>query len=123
MEDHRPAGRHRISDRWRRWRSDCAGRDPDRVELAVAVRLAHALHRVGLFSRRCPSPDRGIIMKIRYFAWVRERVGKPDEEVDLPAGIATISELMSWLARRGDEYCRAFENPRAVRAAIDHVHV
>jgi molybdopterin synthase sulfur carrier subunit len=27
-------------------------------------------------------------MKLLYFAWVRERIGKPEEDVDLPAGIA-----------------------------------
>ena len=25
-------------------------------------------------------------MKLVYFAWVRERIGKTDEEVELPAG-------------------------------------
>ena len=37
-------------------------------------------------------------MKLLYFAWVRERVGKPEEDVELPAGIATVGELMAWLA-------------------------
>ena len=23
-------------------------------------------------------------MKLRYFAWVRERVGKPEEEIEIP---------------------------------------
>ena len=31
-------------------------------------------------------------MKLRYFAWVRERIGKPEEEIDPPAGIATIAD-------------------------------
>ncbi|MBS0247974.1 MAG: molybdopterin converting factor subunit 1 [Proteobacteria bacterium] len=62
-------------------------------------------------------------MKLRYFAWVRERVGKPDEEIELPAGIATIGELMTWLAGRGEEYAYAFENPKIIRAAIDRSHV
>ena len=62
-------------------------------------------------------------VKIRYFAWVRERVGKTDEEFDLPAGITTVAELMRWLADRGEEYSHAFENPRVIRAAIDRVHV
>ncbi len=61
-------------------------------------------------------------MKIRYFAWVRERVGKAEEEIDPPAGIATVGELMSWLSARGEEYAHAFENPRVVRAAIDRTH-
>ncbi len=62
-------------------------------------------------------------MKIRYFAWVRERVGKAEEEIEPPANIATVSDLVSWLSARGEEYAHAFENPRVVRAAIDHAHV
>ncbi len=62
-------------------------------------------------------------MKLRYFAWVRERVGLAEEEIDPPAGIATVAELVAWLARRGDGYAYAFENPRVIRAAIDKTHV
>jgi molybdopterin synthase sulfur carrier subunit len=62
-------------------------------------------------------------MKIRYFAWVRERVGKPEEDVELPAGVGTVAELVGWLKGRGEEYDYAFENPGIVRAAIDRVHV
>jgi sulfur-carrier protein len=62
-------------------------------------------------------------VKLRYFAWVRERVGKPEEEVELPAGIATVADLMNWLSCRGDEYAHAFENPKVIRAALDRAHV
>jgi sulfur-carrier protein len=62
-------------------------------------------------------------LKLRYFAWVRERIGKPEEEIDLPAGVATIAELVTWLSQRGEEYAHAFENPRVIRAAIDRAHV
>ena len=62
-------------------------------------------------------------MKIRYFAWVRERIGKPAEDVEPPSGIATVADLIGWLTRRGDEYAHAFENPKVIRAAIDRVHV
>lgn len=62
-------------------------------------------------------------MKLRYFAWVRERIGKPEEEIEPPAGIATVADLMGWLSRRGDEYAHAFENPKVIRAAIDRTHV
>ena len=27
-------------------------------------------------------------MKLRYFAWVRDRVGKTEEDIDPPAGVA-----------------------------------
>ena len=62
-------------------------------------------------------------LKIRYFAWVRERIGKPEEEIEPPAGIATVDDLIAWLARRGEEYAHAFENPKVIRAAIDRNHV
>jgi sulfur-carrier protein len=62
-------------------------------------------------------------LKLVYFAWVRERVGKADEEIVLPASVATIADLMNWLGGRGDEYAHAFENPKVIRAAIDKNHV
>jgi molybdopterin synthase sulfur carrier subunit len=64
-----------------------------------------------------------MILKIRYFAWVRERIGKPEEDVEVPAAVATIGELMVWLASRGEEYAHAFANPKVIRAAIDRTHV
>jgi molybdopterin synthase sulfur carrier subunit len=62
-------------------------------------------------------------MKLVYFAWVRERIGRPEEEVELPPDVTTVQELAAWLAGRGEEYAYAFENPAVVRAAIDRKHV
>ena len=62
-------------------------------------------------------------MKLRYFAWVRERIGKPEEELEVPKSVTTVGELVAWLSARGEEYAYAFENPKVVRAAIDKVHV
>jgi sulfur-carrier protein len=62
-------------------------------------------------------------LKLVYFAWVRERVGRPEEIADVPADIATVGDLVGWLKARGEEYAYAFENEGVVRAAVDHVHV
>ena len=62
-------------------------------------------------------------MKIVYFAWVRERVGKTEEVLDLPAGVKTVRDLIRWLTERGEEYAYAFDNPSVIRAAIDRTHV
>ena len=51
-------------------------------------------------------------MKLVYFAWVRERIGKPEEEVEPPAVVTTLRDLMRWLGGRGEEYAHAFENPK-----------
>ena len=62
-------------------------------------------------------------MKLVYFAWVRERVGLPEENVDLPPEVRTVADLVGWLRARGENYVHAFENPAIVRAALDRVHV
>ncbi|KQZ13511.1 molybdopterin synthase sulfur carrier subunit [Mesorhizobium sp. Root554] len=62
-------------------------------------------------------------MKLIYFAWVRERIGKPEEEIDLPAGIETVSDLLRWLRGQGDEYEHALQVPEVIRVAIDQEHV
>lgn len=62
-------------------------------------------------------------MKAVYFAWVRERIGKSEEEIAPPAHVRTIGELIEWLAGRGEEYAHAFERAQYIRAAIDRQHV
>jgi molybdopterin synthase sulfur carrier subunit len=62
-------------------------------------------------------------MKLLYFAWLRERIGKNAEEIELPADVATVADLVAFLTSRGEEYAHAFENPGVVRAAIDRAHV
>ncbi len=61
-------------------------------------------------------------LTIRYFAWVRERIGREVEEVHPPADVHTVGDLAAWLAGRDERYAYAFENPKVVRAAIDRVH-
>lgn len=61
-------------------------------------------------------------MKLVYFAWVRERIGRKDEEVALPASVATAGDLLDWLRARGPEYEHALAEPRAIRLAVDRLH-
>ena len=62
-------------------------------------------------------------VKIRYFAWMREKTGKAEEIVDLPAGLATVADVVEWLRAQGPEYAEAFAKPGVVRAALDQTHV
>ena len=62
-------------------------------------------------------------MKLRYFAWVRERVGRAEEEIALPDTVTTVAGLVAFLKTQGDEYRAAFEHEGVIRAAIDRVHV
>ena len=62
-------------------------------------------------------------MKLKYFAWVRERVGLAEETVEPPASVRTVDDLMAWLTQQSEAYAYAFEKPKVIRAAIDHPHV
>ncbi len=62
-------------------------------------------------------------VRLVYFAWIRERIGRTEEEVDPPRNVATVADLVRWLKERGEEYAYAFENEGVVRAAIDRRHV
>ncbi|MGK9049990.1 molybdopterin converting factor subunit 1 [Neorhizobium sp. CSC1952] len=61
--------------------------------------------------------------KLVYFAWVRERIGKPEEELDLPAGVVTVRDLLNHLKSLGEEYENALQYPDVIRVAIDQEHV
>ncbi|MFC7053902.1 molybdopterin converting factor subunit 1 [Hansschlegelia quercus] len=62
-------------------------------------------------------------MKLVYFAWVRERIGRAEEETEAPDDVATVGDLVGWLRKRGPEYESAFATGAVVRAAIDRRHV
>ena len=62
-------------------------------------------------------------VKIRYFAWVREKTGKAEEVLDLPGNVRTVAELVTWLKGLGPEYAEAFARADVIRAAIDRTHV
>ena len=62
-------------------------------------------------------------MKVRYFAWVRERVGHAEEEIDLPAEVASVADLIQFLSRKDEGYAAAFAEPTVIRAALDQEHV
>lgn len=59
---------------------------------------------------------------VRYFAWLRERIGKSEETIYIPMSVATVAGLAEWLSQRGPEYAAAFEPRDLIRAAVDHAH-
>jgi molybdopterin synthase sulfur carrier subunit len=56
-------------------------------------------------------------LDIRYFAWLRERLGTGAETVETEA--ATVAELIEELRGRDEGYAHAFSDMRAIRAAVD----
>ena len=58
-------------------------------------------------------------VKLLYFAALREQLGRPSEELELPTGVGTVGALRDHLRARGGEWATVFAPNRAVRAAIN----
>lgn len=62
-------------------------------------------------------------MKLRYFAWLRTRIGRGEETLDPPADVATVGALVAWLATLGPGYAAALVDTKLVRVAVNQDYV
>ena len=58
-------------------------------------------------------------MKLLYFAWVRQKIGKGSEILDLPDHILTVSDLLDYLPSLGQNYADALAKRDLLKIAID----
>lgn len=59
------------------------------------------------------------MLTLIYFAWVREAIGRDEEQVPHPAPDVTIRAFIESLAAQGGGYAEAFARPEKLRAALD----
>ena len=59
------------------------------------------------------------MVRVLYFAWLRERMGRNEEALILPPGVATIGALADWLRARDAAGAAAFGTASLVRAALN----
>lgn len=59
-------------------------------------------------------------MKIRYFAWLRDRIGISEERIELPADCRTVGALQDFLSERHPAFGTALEkHPEQVKSAVN----
>lgn len=58
-------------------------------------------------------------VEVRYFAWIRERLGLGSEVIEIPATIHTVAALVAWMSGRGATFESIFGDVANVRAAVD----
>ena len=58
-------------------------------------------------------------MKILYFAWLREKIGTSEEDLNVPGEVRTVGELVEWLSARSSRYAAAFAQTQTLRCAVD----
>jgi sulfur-carrier protein len=59
------------------------------------------------------------VIHVLYFALLRERMGRAEERLPLPPGVATVGGLAAWLRERDAAGAATFALGSPVRAAIN----
>lgn len=59
------------------------------------------------------------MVKLLYFAWLKDRTGVAEEEVSLPDEVGTVDALLAWLPTRSPAFAAALEDPKAIRVAVN----
>lgn len=62
-------------------------------------------------------------IELRFFASLRESLGKDREQAALPPEVKTVGDLRSWLSSRGEDWEAVLGGARPVRAALDQTMV
>jgi sulfur-carrier protein len=60
-----------------------------------------------------------MVVRLLYFAWLRERLGRAEEEVVLPDGVETVGALLAWLRGQGRPYADVLTDAARIRSAIN----
>lgn len=58
-------------------------------------------------------------MKIHYLTWLRNRLGKPQETIDLPANTSDLPGLITYLSSQGDNYAAVFSDMTHIKISIN----
>ena len=61
-------------------------------------------------------------MTLLYFAWLRQKIGRSEESMARPPGVATVADLIAHLKRRGAGYADAFADESRIRIAVNQRH-
>jgi len=58
-------------------------------------------------------------VKVLFFAGLREQLGTPGEEIELPRDVTTVAGLRSYLAQRGASWKGALSEGKLIRMAVN----
>ena len=54
-------------------------------------------------------------MKILYFSWIKDGIGKNREEIDIDESVKTISDLIGFLVNKNEDYKKVFSDLSSVK--------
>ena len=61
-------------------------------------------------------------MVIKYFSWIREHLGKSEEQIVLPSHITNVDQLINYLNEIDVKYNLIFEKKELIKIAVNKTY-
>ena len=61
-------------------------------------------------------------MFVKYFSWIKEHIGKSEEQIDLPSHITNVNQLINYLNEIDKKYYIIFEKKELIKIAVNKTY-
>jgi len=61
-------------------------------------------------------------MVIKYFSWIKEHIGKSEEQIILPSNINNINQLINYLNEIDKKYKLLYEKKELIKIAVNKTY-
>ncbi len=61
-------------------------------------------------------------MIIKYFSWIKEHIGKSEEQIELPDYINNVNELINYLNELDKKYSLILEKKKLIKIAVNKTY-
>ena len=58
-------------------------------------------------------------MKILYFSWIKDKIGKTHEDIKIKDNIKTIGDLIAYLKKSNESYEEVFKDTSSIKVSIN----
>ena len=61
-------------------------------------------------------------MMVKYFSWIKEHIGKSEEQIILPSHITNINQLINYLNEIDEKYKLLYEKKELIKIAVNKTY-
>ena len=61
-------------------------------------------------------------MVIKYFSWIKEHIGKSEEQITIPSYITNVDQLINYLNEKETKYNLLFEKKELIKIAVNKTY-
>ena len=61
-------------------------------------------------------------MVVKYFSWIKENIGKSEEQIDLPSNVTNVNQLINYLSEIDKKYNIIFDKKELIKIAVNKTY-